>query len=1392
MRNAVLSLVILVATLQTTESLKTCQNKDGVKSVPCNHGDCSSDGSCLCQPCWRGAFCDIFVNTYEPTFDQFEQDIVTDIDGKWIQQVQATDQDFETTCSSQLPCDCANISYSILNGNLESTFMIDPDTGIISLVNGARRSKDTRYHLEIAARNPNKEYGDVSRETSSVTALHILLPGKKENNENQPEHHLSRRKRFAPANPIPANTTFELKQVGPATTHVEKGMALAFELYLHFAVGTTDLLVEIFTPVNQTEVFTLCNPAIDHVGSNIEFDKKPPTIDKSESTGVNNRAVFELGNVTNTGTATSNYNDSLIKIVFIVIMIDSATDLSVNGKSFWLSAGVEYNNKDDIWIGQKSFVARQVTNFNATPASFTLTGPSEVSVDASALFKLKLNLPILANEIKIDVFPPLNVSSVMTVCNIRVTGYGRNFECLNTSSIASSLTESEIDSGYSRGHLDMGYITNSMVRSNAHDSNEDYFDVEFTLNTFNDTSLIGKTVYVGAAVMMGPDYIWTSRKPIQIKAIQPFTIAQTIQSEIKGGKLTVRANEPAITFLHLFIQNEGVSSIAIKLNLPSNSMSSFEICSLSTVSTGINIPCIKQKQTFYHIAESEAILNLGTVEAFTTGNNTYNEIIIQLVVKPRETIAKGTYAINVEVTSESTTTNTTQLTYNVSVFNDSTTANDTYKPTSTISVQNDRQTIFQGESTKVSVNITFPEATTIPVLEIESFAVEANGKYLFSLCKAEIAWVGRNIQCLNLTRTQELMEFVPKPESVDFDYKVKVPLQNICLTDVFTEPYDNTITIDITYRLEAAIPNNKTWITAGLTLNTKLWVGQVAMQEKTGIADVILNGPQRVDIIDVKQLTSLPISYIQGYNINIKIPPLTAAKVVVKVSSDSSALSVCSVRLVAKGSNIGCLRNETTEVQEMNSILKKSIQLDFGPITNLGVHGIHQSTFFDKSSVLLQALVTFQAASSGTLTLSVTLGSQTPIDTTFPLTATSNASVNYTNVVKNVVNFVAPIANRTSTNVNKGEAKRVVIQFYVTPETFQSMKFQTRVNNIGMVEICDYNIIHSGTNIPCLDKKLITGKNISKEEWMIEANICSWPIDEEDPESNKVQVEAIVKVPKNSAISLNDVINVTTDIYINDSLVETTQLALTVVDAFTEDFLDWMTNDNTTNLISAAGTPVTSAEIGEVFDLNINLSIPVNSSSLVKFNVSVPVTETAHLTIRDIKYNGSDQDIACIDGAEVNFASTKNTSQIDKGEMDFGIVTNTGVTRRILQQKELYFSTIHVILTLQMADAKENTDQSDKSIMMELRVGSFIGTLDHIVKVNRNANNAPKLYFEAGFNDTGRPLLTRNVVYSIRCIEAACKNIGETSRSIAERLNKHLRQYDDKKKSFDKYGSASS
>lgn len=56
---------------------------------------------------------------------------------------------------------------------------------------------------------------------------------------------------------------------------------------------------------------------------------------------VNNGAAIGIANV--------------IQIEWDVVMIDS--DNTVNGSYYWVSAGAEYNQQNEIWVGQAGFIA---------------------------------------------------------------------------------------------------------------------------------------------------------------------------------------------------------------------------------------------------------------------------------------------------------------------------------------------------------------------------------------------------------------------------------------------------------------------------------------------------------------------------------------------------------------------------------------------------------------------------------------------------------------------------------------------------------------------------------------------------------------------------------------------------------------------------------------------------------------------------------------------------------------------------------------------------------------------------------------------------------------------------------------------------------------------------
>ncbi|GAB1609589.1 hypothetical protein Ahia01_001244700 [Argonauta hians] len=502
---------------------------------------------------------------------------------------------------------------------------------------------------------------------------------------------------------------------------------------------------------------------------------------------------------------------------------------------------------------------------------------------------------------------------------------------------------------------------------------------------------------------------------------------------------------------------------------------------------------------------------------------------------------------------------------------------------------------------------------------------------------------------------------------------MKIGLKNMCLTNFYQGPYDNTITLDVMATLLENIATTKAWISAGLYSGKQLW-----------------NGPQRFDLIDIKNISISPFSYILAYGISIKIPPLSVAEVTVDVSSDSSDLSICTVRYMKRGSDIGCFDNVTTEEKQVDSSLKKSVKLDLKLLTNVGPHGIHQSSYFDKSTVLLQTFVEVSGASTNTLTVAVKFGTKAPIERKIQIEgAPTVPGISTTQVVKDATSSVGAITENgtKSTNLAKGEMKRILTEFFVEPEVFQKMKFLTKIDKSG-AKICNFNIIYGGTNLPCLDKIKTKSTKISDQEYSIETNVCSWPIDMDSKDSNK------------------------------------------------------MTTDNTTDFIVLNGTPATGADVGQVLHLNVVLSIPTNSSSRVKLTIDTQTTTSAHLTIQNIKYIKASDDIACsMPNMELLLNSTLQTSQNNKGVIDFGIVTNTGLTSRLLQPSvHQYFGEIEVVVTFQMADAPENSKDSEKSITMQLDVGRFKKTFEHKVKVQRTADNAPNIYLKADIDDKGMSL----------------------------------------------------
>ena len=84
------------------------------------------------------------------------------------------------------------------------------------------------------------------------------------------------------------------------------------------------------------------------------------------------RAIINLGNVTVTGPC-GNEDECSIKIEYEAVMVDN--DQTTQNGVYWVSAGAEYNNEMEVWVGQASFTVDPSDKVkNLTPLSYCMRG----------------------------------------------------------------------------------------------------------------------------------------------------------------------------------------------------------------------------------------------------------------------------------------------------------------------------------------------------------------------------------------------------------------------------------------------------------------------------------------------------------------------------------------------------------------------------------------------------------------------------------------------------------------------------------------------------------------------------------------------------------------------------------------------------------------------------------------------------------------------------------------------------------------------------------------------------------------------------------------------------------------------------------------------------------
>ena len=139
-------------------------------------------------------------------------------------------------------------------------------------------------------------------------------------------------------------------------------------------------------------------------------------------------------------------NDVTIAIAFDVVMLNH--EAVENNKEYWISAGTEYSNETEIYICQKKFTAKldEVDTFGVNQViepltatqsllslhdflQFNISGTAALYPGYISVFQLHMYLPGVASKVTVDIFSPLNDTTLVSMCQIALSSTGRGFAC---------------------------------------------------------------------------------------------------------------------------------------------------------------------------------------------------------------------------------------------------------------------------------------------------------------------------------------------------------------------------------------------------------------------------------------------------------------------------------------------------------------------------------------------------------------------------------------------------------------------------------------------------------------------------------------------------------------------------------------------------------------------------------------------------------------------------------------------------------------------------------------------------------------------------------------------------------------------------------------------------
>lgn len=1299
-------------------------NCESYIDIECHHGTCSElRGQCVCDPCWTGEKCHILENKHVPEFDQEQLSVDINVNKLFknknnvVTTVNAKDHD-STKCSSDEPCPCATVLYSIERGNEKALFMIDPRKGELSF--SARGdetpSRGETYDIVVSARNPvhktrsrgsahNK--GDVDSQSTSSIVVTVNFIAEEPVREEYKAH--SRQRRSTDGLPSDGQPTFVLDKI-TSVTEIKYGDDIALQLTIWLPQGNFTGQVELLTQYESSAIMSICSPVISTIGGNFgSFSENdaPPTLIATAGDSRYDRVTFDIS-VNNDASNTADAADNQILITFTALVeYNNATQ---DGEEYWVSAGVTYGQ--DVWVSLATFTFADDTSLWAWQAPvITVTAPATAPLEAATVIIIDILLENIGiPDFYVDVIATNFTASdnVWSVGSLELSGKGSGFDCLPYELPQYSAVNDNETGLISTGRLDFGPIVNTAYRDDdTSASNHNTITLKATICA--GSGIEGETYWIGFAffVQLDNDTIYTQQVAIENAAVAAPDAVNSPSFEFYAMDGYNIIFGGGIGFIINIFTTPGTSHLIVDISLPYESNQAvMHLWRATILYRGKNIPCVGLLTPAYFREDNTNVdyiqFDFGRVSNMQVDTSDTNNDLLQIhfsseLLESHPSVANGSeFFVQAGVRYELIDKDVLWAS-EISVF-----ARDRQydmytepekQPRFTLTNRARDNVLYNDTTVSFDFTVYIPPSTTYTPLHVNISAErgEDNGT-LFSFCSLHFWSIGDNFHLTEESMIQ-ITNYTDEEGHVT-DYNIDFGIvSNTMPEDRAGEETDSSFE----FELRIKWINHDPWLENGTVVSAFFdatygpegqWNESIGYEISYSMPELtsLDRDPDFNFYLDPTRNNTLRVGGAAVYYLDTNVPPNSVAAYFVDVVAPNDTLSVCAVRLVSAGKHMPCF--ETDRVVNYWSYeedyQRDRGKLDIGAIRNIG----YESETTNEADNLMLTQVIVKLEDRAIPMESNTTDNYTMVDLQeeFYLTSSVGTSKMYSaaeaiNVdTRPAMTNLATFPEITLTKddpeilVTKGGGVVFNLDIYIPYDSILNygITFQSDIEDTYRATICSARIISSGWNVPCVNGSFLHGEYSSTngdahidQGYLDAMDITN--IEQETGDSpplrsavNKVRVQLIARLEANDThIEEGDPIWIGAALNINgfnEYYIETRFNA-------TETPIYEQTYPDPEFQIDCPNRNV-SLTIGSKEVYFIKITTPKMSTPMT-LNVTMPISgDEALLTIVKMDYVTVGENYACYDRLklEPEYDSKFNTSQNTSAIVDLGVLTNHGTS----------------------------------------------------------------------------------------------------------------------------------